>query len=172
MKKRGFGAGRYNGFGGKLHADESVHQAAARELHEECGLIAQQLHDAGVIVQRFVDRPHKPPLLIHVMRCEEWRGEVEESDEMAPAWVRADEMPYERMWADDKFWYPLLIGRQHFVADYLMDGMDRVVDGGADVCSAEQLRQWSWEQHTGEQWRATVQFDKRYKVEGAHANTT
>ena len=30
MKKRGFGAGRWNGFGGKVDADETILQAAKR----------------------------------------------------------------------------------------------------------------------------------------------
>ena len=29
-KKRGFGCGRWNGFGGKVHADETEHQGAVR----------------------------------------------------------------------------------------------------------------------------------------------
>ncbi|KII91254.1 hypothetical protein PLICRDRAFT_173137 [Plicaturopsis crispa FD-325 SS-3] len=32
-KKRGFGIGKYNGFGGKVDAGETPAQAAARELH-------------------------------------------------------------------------------------------------------------------------------------------
>ena len=38
MKKRGFGAGKWNGFGGKVEAGETVVEAAAREVQEECGL--------------------------------------------------------------------------------------------------------------------------------------
>ena len=38
MKKRGFGAGKYNGFGGKVEAGETIAQAAVRETIEECGL--------------------------------------------------------------------------------------------------------------------------------------
>lgn len=30
MKKRGFGAGKYNGFGGKIEADESNNDGAVR----------------------------------------------------------------------------------------------------------------------------------------------
>lgn len=30
MKKRGFGVGRWNGFGGKVHSDEMILQAAKR----------------------------------------------------------------------------------------------------------------------------------------------
>ena len=38
MKKRGFGVGLWNGFGGKVEAGESVVAAAARELSEEAGI--------------------------------------------------------------------------------------------------------------------------------------
>ena len=34
MKKRGFGVGRWNGFGGKLHEGESIEDAAKRETLE------------------------------------------------------------------------------------------------------------------------------------------
>lgn len=37
MKKRGPGTGKWNGFGGKLHANETMVECAARELHEESG---------------------------------------------------------------------------------------------------------------------------------------
>ena len=30
MKKRGFGAGRWNGFGGKVHEDETIEDGARR----------------------------------------------------------------------------------------------------------------------------------------------
>ena len=174
MKKRGFGAGRYNGFGGKLQADETVHQAAVRELHEECGLQAHQLDDVGVVVQRFVDRPSKPPLVIHVMRCQHWQGDATESDEMAPVWFDETAVPYSRMWADDVQWYPLLLRGQCFVADYVMEGMDRVVDGDVAECTAEQLRQWTWEHHSSEQWRASVRFERQHRAgnEQAQAPST
>ena len=38
MKKRGFGAGKYNGFGGKVEAGETIEEAVIRELWEESGV--------------------------------------------------------------------------------------------------------------------------------------
>ena len=40
MKKRGFGMGKYNGFGGKLEPGETMPECARRELFEESGLKA------------------------------------------------------------------------------------------------------------------------------------
>ena len=39
MKKRGFGAGRWNGFGGKVAPAETIEDAARRELLEEAGVL-------------------------------------------------------------------------------------------------------------------------------------
>ena len=47
MKKRGFGAGRWNGFGGKVEPGEAIDAAASRELREEAGIIPVDLRKAG-----------------------------------------------------------------------------------------------------------------------------
>lgn len=38
LKKRGFGMGKWNGFGGKVMESESITQGAIRELKEECNI--------------------------------------------------------------------------------------------------------------------------------------
>lgn len=40
-KKRGMGFGKWNGFGGKIEAGETMRECAARELFEESGLKAR-----------------------------------------------------------------------------------------------------------------------------------
>ena len=56
MKRRGFGAGRYNGFGGKVEASETPQQGAERELFEEAGITAR-LTQIACIVFEFDDKP-------------------------------------------------------------------------------------------------------------------
>ena len=55
MKKRGFGVGRWNGFGGKVQEGESVEQAARRELMEEAGIEVNDMRERGVLNFIFAD---------------------------------------------------------------------------------------------------------------------
>ncbi|CAN0571511.1 unnamed protein product, partial [Ectocarpus sp. 12 AP-2014] len=50
MKKRGFGEGKWNGFGGKVESGESVEEAAKRELMEEAGVTARELSLRGRLI--------------------------------------------------------------------------------------------------------------------------
>ncbi|KAH9555225.1 hypothetical protein CY35_08G103800 [Sphagnum magellanicum] len=57
MKKRGFGQGYYNGFGGKVETGETVEEAAARELEEEAGVVAVSMEKRGILTFHFDDNP-------------------------------------------------------------------------------------------------------------------
>jgi hypothetical protein len=39
----------------------------------------------------------------------ELSGVPVETEEMAPVWTPIDQIPYDRMWADDVHWYPLFL---------------------------------------------------------------
>ena len=41
LKKRGFGKGKWNGFGGKVEVEETMLESVLRELEEESGLTAE-----------------------------------------------------------------------------------------------------------------------------------
>ncbi|KXZ52813.1 hypothetical protein GPECTOR_8g199 [Gonium pectorale] len=111
-KKRGFGMGYYNGFGGKVEPGETIRQAAERELQEEACIEAVDLREAGVLVFAFDDQP--VAWEVHVFAASSFRGEPAETDEMRPVWFNHEDVPFEQMWADDQFWYPLLLRRAYF----------------------------------------------------------
>lgn len=121
MKKRGFGAGRWNGFGGKVHDGETIEQAAKRELAEEIGVRAKSLQKHGIIDFSFEGKPGT--LEVHIFVVTAFSGEPVEGEEMAPRWFSSNKIPYKKMWVDDPHWLPLLIsgkrfrGKFHFSAD-------------------------------------------------------
>jgi len=54
MKKRGFGAGRWNGFGGKVSGGETIEEAAKREIAEEAGIKVENLDKIGIITVKLL----------------------------------------------------------------------------------------------------------------------
>ncbi len=119
MKKRGFGSGWWNGFGGKVEPNETIEQAAVREVHEESGITGGNLQKHGVIEFTFA---HDPKILeVHVFKLTDFDGTPIESDEMEPRWFEISEIPYDDMWSDDKYWLPLLLEGKMFRGSFVFD---------------------------------------------------
>lgn len=131
MKKKGFGEGKWNGFGGKIEAFdrgrsrmETLENAVRREIREECGLEALKVHHRGKIYFTFYD--NQDLLEVDVFRCSDFTGEIAESDEMVPRWFAVSEIPYESMWKDDPVWLPVILNDQSFRAYFFFQGENLV----------------------------------------------
>jgi 8-oxo-dGTP diphosphatase/2-hydroxy-dATP diphosphatase len=116
LKRRGFGAGKWNGFGGKLKEDETIEEAALRECNEECGLIPTKYYKAGII-----DFGESYQMIDHVYICTSFVGTPFETEEMTPKWFSFDEIPYDSMWADDIYWLPILLSGKKFKATFIFE---------------------------------------------------
>ncbi|TPX68925.1 hypothetical protein SpCBS45565_g02790 [Spizellomyces sp. 'palustris'] len=140
MKKRGFGAGYWNGycpassslpyldllmstfcngfrrfdnrFGGKVEKGETILEGAVRELEEEAGIRVSDLDRAGMLWFHFDGDP--TGLEVHVYRGEAFEGVVTETEEMRPEWFSLDKIPFHIMWPDDQIWWPVFVGNKKF----------------------------------------------------------
>lgn len=132
MKKRGWGAGKWNGFGGKVE-EETIEEAAVRETKEECGIDVIKLEERGVLSFEFLDNPNI--LEVHIFKALNWTGEGRETEEMKPQWFKKEEVPYEKMWDDDKYWLPLLLSNKKFKGSFLFDQNDQVLSHKLEIVS-------------------------------------
>ncbi len=125
MKKRGFGAGRWNGFGGKVAPGETVEQAASRELAEESGLTADSMEKQGILEFEFEENAKNAEnadiLEVHIFKIHEYSGQPTETEEMKPQWFDVDKIPFNEMWPDDLYWVPLFIKGRKFRGRFLFD---------------------------------------------------
>lgn len=119
MKKRSFGEGRWNGFGGKLMEGESLETAAHRELLEEAGVTVPHLEEVGMLDFAFESDPMV--LEVHVFRATDLIGEPVETEEMLPKWFAEGEIPFDQMWSDDQFWFPFFLAGKKFRGRFLFD---------------------------------------------------
>lgn len=137
-KKRGFGSDKWNGFGGKIEQGETPLDSIVRELQEESNLnlshnkesisnvgyikffmnhmkLIMNVHIYTVTIHKFQDMSKVNDIeYIRTLNEEEIEknlniDELKESEEMLPRWFSFNEIPFDSMWIDDKFWLPEVI---------------------------------------------------------------
>jgi len=118
-KKRGFGAGKINGPGGKVDPGETPLEAALRETFEELGVKPIGAEQRGELHFQFRDGFSLHCAVFFARDCE---GEPRETAEAVPLWTPLNAIPYGEMWADDRHWLPLLLRGAHFSGWFEFDG--------------------------------------------------
>lgn len=112
-KKRGLGAGKVNGPGGRIEPGESPLECAVREVEEELRITPLLVEARGEL--RFQSDDF-PTIHGYVFVAKDYRGQPEETSEAVPLWTPIDRIPYGRMWEDDLHWLP------HVLAGHSVDG--------------------------------------------------
>ena len=136
-KKRGLGAGKVNGPGGKVDPGETPEQSAVREVREELCIEVSDLEYCGEHRFQFTDGYS---IHVWVYRTQTFEGEPEETEEADPLWVPIDRIPFEKMWEDDRYWLPKLIRGEKFQTRWIFDG-DSMLD--YDIEPAGHIESWA-----------------------------
>ena len=130
MKKRGFGAGRYNGAGGKLEAGETVEQAAIRETKEEIDVTPSGLRQIAILDFYFPLKGAESGWDQQVVAYEAkaWEGDPRESEEMKPEWFIETDLPFSSMWPDDPLWLPKALAGEPVRMEFFFGEGDSVLE--------------------------------------------
>jgi len=100
--------GKYNGLGGKMHADEDVVSCMRREIREEAGIDCERMSLRGTINWTGFG-PAGEHWLGFIFRIDSFRGEPYSANEEGTlSWeplARLAELP---MWEGDKYFLPLV----------------------------------------------------------------
>lgn len=118
-KKRGLGAGKINGPGGRLEPGETPEQAGIREVQEELGVTPHAPRRRGHLRFQFVDGYAMECWVLSSDGCD---GEPRETDEAIPMWTSLHALPFAEMWADDRLWLPLMLAGRPFRGRFIFDG--------------------------------------------------
>jgi mutator protein MutT len=123
MKKRGFGAGHWNGVGGKLEPGETIEQATIRECQEEICVTPKQIDK--VAIHGFI--LESETMQAHTYLCTEWEGKPTETEEMAPQWFNFGDIPFDTMWQDDIYWLPAVLAGRKLHTTFVFDKNDKLL---------------------------------------------
>lgn len=119
LKKRGFGVGRWNGFGGKVEELETLEESVKRETREEAGIEIKNIKKIGIIDFKFEDSARE--IECHFFKADIEKGEPTETEEMKPEWFNIENIPYPKMWPDDKLWMPMFLVGKKFRGRFLFN---------------------------------------------------
>ena len=133
MKKRGFGADRYNGVGGKVEPGESIEQALVRETQEEIGIIPTEYQQVADILFDEYFKGEPALMRVHVYIATKWTGEPTESEEMKPEWFNQNKLPYDQMWPDDPYWLPQVLEGKKISAKFKLDKNDKIISHNVTI---------------------------------------
>jgi 8-oxo-dGTP diphosphatase len=123
-KKRGLGAGKINGPGGRMEPGETPRRCAIREVKEELRIRATGVKYAGRLNFQFTDGYS---IRGDVFTASGYRGTPTETDEAVPHWFPVDQLPFDSMWADDRVWMPLLLAGEAFEGRFIFEN-DSMLD--------------------------------------------
>src|SRR3990167_1450258 len=80
LKKRGFGQGKWNGFGGKVE-EETIEEAMIREMQEEIGVTPKVFRRVATLNFYFpLESGFGQEVVVFI--ADDWEGEIKESEEM------------------------------------------------------------------------------------------
>lgn len=115
-KKRGLGAGKINGPGGRIEPGETPLEAALRETREELCVEPIGAEMRGELLFQFKDGYS---LHCGVFLASDCVGKAVETEEAVPLWTPTDRIPFHEMWEDDRHWLPGLLEGRRFRAAFI-----------------------------------------------------
>ena len=132
-KKRGFGIGKFNGIGGKVEKDETIEEAMIRETQEEIGVIPTDFTKMATITFDEWVNDEENQVIMSVFVAQNFMGKIIETDEMRPKWFNISDIPYEKMFEDDKIWLPEILKGNKLNAKFVFDKEFKMISSKIDI---------------------------------------
>lgn len=124
-KKRGLGAGKINGPGGKVDEGETPMECAIRETNEELIINPLNVRPAGELL--FHAEDDMPRIHGYVFVATDFEGTPTETDEALPLWFDISDIPYDEMWDDDRLWLEKVLRGDSVTGYFTFEG-ERLLD--------------------------------------------
>lgn len=120
-KKRWFGKWVLNWIWWKQEWNESTEECMIREANEEIWINISDIHQVALLHFYFDEKPEWN-MDVHIFFINDYSLEIIETDEIKPMWFDIDNIPYDKMWADDIYWLPrVLAGEKNIEYNFYFD---------------------------------------------------
>ena len=122
--------GMLNGPEGKIEAGETSHQAVVREVVEETALQLDEFEARGYI-ELLLPAPKPMVLKVDIFTAHSFSG-VPDAREGPLSWHDRQNLPFDRMWPDQRYWLPAVLDG-YSVAAKIQFATDSLVISTMDI---------------------------------------
>jgi len=122
-KKRKFGAGKWNGYGGGVEEGENMEESLIREIEEECE-VKVKIEDCKKLglANFYFENKFEANQKVYIYRIDKFEGEPKETDEMGkPEEFNTNEIPYNEMIIGDDKFIPFVVENKKFEGNVYFD---------------------------------------------------
>ena len=124
-----FGQGKWNPPGGKILPGESVENCAIREVFEETGLTIKDPEQVATVHFYKNNRRDSPEWTVTVFLSRVFQGTPVGGREGIVQWFNVNELPFQEMWEDDRYWHRLALDGRIFEGWFYYTGdFEKLVD--------------------------------------------
>lgn len=110
---RGVSKGKWNGPGGKIDKGETPLDCIVREAYEETGITMVKPFYHGRLFF-YMNGKRSLTFLGYLFSTRKFKGKLRSTEEGKVKWVKIKDIPYEKMWDDDKYWIELMLHGKKF----------------------------------------------------------
>ncbi|HMB24137.1 MAG: 8-oxo-dGTP diphosphatase [Chloroflexota bacterium] len=131
----GLGENLIAGIGGKVGdspeiQNETLDSAMDREANEEIGIRVLEKQEMGRVRFIFTHKPldSKWNQDVTIYSITKWEGTPSETESIQPVWFDLDDLPWQRMWADNEYWLSRVLAGQRVDAVFLYSDDNKVAE--------------------------------------------
>lgn len=104
-----------------------------RETKEEIGIVPTIYKKQGEIVFDEYMKGERSLVVMSIFVAKDFEGEPIESEEMRPEWFDLDKVPFDKMFPDDKFWFPHILDEKFVRGKFVFDENFKLISYSVDT---------------------------------------
>lgn len=111
-RKKGFAKNLWTGYYGSLPEGGPINEYIKDSLLNEVGIKCKNCEKSGILNFHFEEVGNF--LEMHIFNVRKFSGNIIENKNVKFKWFKKDKIPYDKMWAEDKIWLPMLLEGKKF----------------------------------------------------------